>query len=85
MSLAEAAADGVRYEKRGRNTMFHPRCFFCLREVNSISYISKRHYVCGECKPQIKLFKEYYDDHESKNLFEAISRKTSAVKTQSSI
>lgn len=85
MGIAEAKADGVRYEKRGRDTIFHPCCFFCLREVESISYISKRHYVCGECKPQIKLFKAYYDDHESRNLFEAISREAGSAKTKSCI
>ena len=78
MGLMEASCDGVRVEKLKSGTIYYPRCFFCLSEVRSWSYISAHHYVCPRCKPLIKSFKDYYNDKESRTLFEAISREAQA-------
>ncbi len=74
MGYADAKADGIRIELERRKTVFYPRCFFCLEEVKVSNYIRSRRYVCQACRPKIKTLKKYYDDRESKNLFEAISR-----------
>lgn len=79
MGYADAKADGIRMEIERRKTIFYPRCFFCLGEVKTPNYIRSRRYVCQACRPKIKTLKKYYDDRESKNLFEAISREQENV------
>lgn len=74
MGRADAKADGIRMITRRNQTVYYPRCFFCLNEIEVVSYLSKRHYVCSQCKPLKKTFHDYYSDKESKTIFEAISR-----------
>ncbi len=79
MGLLDAKADQVRYEIRMRGTVYYPKCFFCLKEVKSISYVPQRHYVCTGCKPLIKTFRKYYNDKTSKHLFEALAKENNSV------
>ena len=84
MGLLEANRDGVRVEKLKHGAIYYPRCFFCLNETRSMNYIPKHRYVCKSCKPLIQTFKRYYDDKESRTLFEAISREAAAHSPNSS-
>ena len=78
MGLMEASRDGVRVEKMKTGAVYYPRCFFCLSEVRSQNYKPAYRYVCQRCKPMIKSFRDYYNDKESRTLFEAISREAQA-------
>lgn len=74
MGMADAKANGVRIADKHSYRVFYPRCFFCCKEIETRHYLSKRRYVCSECKPLIKTFRVYYEDRSSKSLFEAIQK-----------
>ena len=74
MGYADAKADGIRMESVKGRLMYYPRCFFCLAEVPTRQYLRSRRYVCRACQPSKKILKQYYEDRESRNLFDAIHR-----------
>ena len=82
MGYADAKADGIRMESVKGSSMYSPRCFFCLSEVPTRQYLRSRRYVCRACQPSKKILKQYYEDRESRNLFDAIHRERERERTQ---
>ena len=82
MGYADAKADGIRMENVKGSLMYYPRCFFCLSEGPTRQYLRGRRYVFRACQPSKKILKQYYEDRESRNLFEAIHREREREKTQ---
>lgn len=81
MGYADAKADGIRVEEKNGAKIYYPRCFFCLCEVETRHYMSKRRTVCAGCQPLKKTLKKYYADQESRTLFEAIDREARQKQT----
>lgn len=74
MGYSDAKKDGVRVIRTHAGTLYYPRCFFCRKELERHSYMSKCRYVCTACAPLKRTFRDYFQDRGARSLDEAIAR-----------
>ena len=87
---AERSSYGIRGCESGRDTdgkrkgqldVLPEMLFLSERSANE-TVSAKPRYVCRACQPSKKILKQYYEDRESRNLFDAIHRERERERTQ---